>query len=125
MAGEPLTQEEYEELLALGAQNAQLDPKIKMQQEMAQQMRQNVGTPIRHGGASGIVQALGQLAQASVAAKKDRGALADQGLRGQNSARQNQMVMAAILRGQQQPPQAATQPVMPPRQMPYMPDGNT
>jgi len=126
MSGEPLTQEEYQQLLELGAINAKLDPKIKMQQEAAAQLRQNVGVPIRIGGYGGIAQAIGQLAQAGVAKRKDNMTQADQATRGDNATKQNQMIMAAILRGQQQPPPPAQLPSpMPQRPMPYMPDGNT
>lgn len=112
-----LEQEAMRQMLALGEQNAQLDPQIAQQQAMAERLR--VGAPqMRDAGrlvkAPHWLELLGNMAQNGVAMKKDKKVASLQRERGANTALQNQMFMAQLLRQQQgqQPQQEIAGPGM-------------
>jgi hypothetical protein len=116
---DPMLEEEaMRQMLALGAQNAQIDPQIAQQQAMADRLR--VGAPeMRHAGrlvkAPHWLELLGNMAQNGVAMSKDKKVMGLQREKGANTDLQNQMFMAHLLRQQQaarQQPQEIAGPGM-------------
>lgn len=98
---EPLTPEEYQKLLEIGAQNAQISPRIKMQQEQAKRLRASGGARVGMGGIGGLAQGISQALQLHKAGQLESAGQKDEATMAGNSSQQNNMIMQAILRGSQ------------------------
>jgi hypothetical protein len=98
---EPLTPEEYQKLLEIGAQNAKISPRIKMQQEQAKRLRASGGRQVAIGGIGGLAQGISQGLQMYKAGQLDKASQAGETTAADNSSQQNNMIMQAILRGSQ------------------------
>lgn len=98
---EPLTPEEYQKLLEIGAQNAQISPRIKMQQEQAKRLRTSGGARVGMGGIGGLAQGISQALQLHKAGQLESAGQKDESTMAGNSSQQNNMIMQAILRGSQ------------------------
>jgi len=104
-----LTPEQYQQLLDMGMDNAQIEAAMEAQKAQANVLRGRGEMP--QGAMAGRVfvppslfQYAGAMANQKVAGDKDRAAAAQQSAMGKNTSAQNQMVMRAIL-GQGQPMQ--------------------
>ena len=111
-----LTPEDYELLLSLGGQNAQDADAIKLILSQAEALRAAGQTPqMRSAGraqmAAHPLEFLGALANQNVARQRENKAGSMQKAMGERTNRQNQMVLASLLRQRQQPqPQPQPQP---------------
>lgn len=106
---EPLTLEQYQELLALGGQNADLDQQMKMQLAQAKMMREGGAPQMREVGRVTVaphwLELVGGLAKQKVAGDIDKQAMMTGQTRQANVNKQNEMIMRGILGGT---PQAST-----------------
>lgn len=97
-----MTPEEYELLIALGGENAQLAEQIKVQQAQADALRQDMPQGQMAGRvyvAPNVLQYAGKLAGDNVARQKQEKAAAYGQTMGANTQQQNRMVMQGILKG--------------------------
>lgn len=108
MENEPLTAEEYQQLLDLGGLNQELANKIRMQMAQAESLRSELPEMRGNGRvqtAPHWLEALGTLAKNKVSNDMQNKALAGQQQMGQNAQSQNNMVLQALLRQPQPQPQ--------------------
>ena len=126
---EPLTLEQYQQLLALGSENEGLDQEIAMQLAQAKSMRDRGAPQLRDAGtfkvAPGAIETLGGIANQGGAAFMDSKAKAGMKARTGNTSAQNNMLLQAILGGAQTqqplggtgllPPTGQGQGLQPPR----------
>lgn len=114
-----MTPEEYELLMSLGGDNAQLEQDMAMQQAMAEQLRQAMPQGQMAGRvyvAPNILQYAGKLAGDKASMIQGNKAREIGRTIGANTQQQNRMVMQGILKGSQ-PPTAPAQ--MPEQANPY------
>lgn len=105
---EPLTQEQYAQLLMLGSQNGEADQLMQQQMAMAKRLRAG-GAPQMNGNsrvqvAPGILELLGGLAKEKVASGYDKSAqdsVKEQTLRKQQ---QHALMLQALMNRQQPDP---------------------
>lgn len=97
-----MTPEDYELLLSLGGENAQLAEEMKMQMLQAEQLRKETpeGRMISgHYVAPSITQFASKMMGDKWAHDKQTAALETSRTAGRNTTQQNQMIMQGILRG--------------------------
>lgn len=115
---EPLTLEQYQQLLALGSENQELDEQIAMQLAQAQAMRSKGAPQMRDAGtfkmAPGALEVLGGIASQGGAALMD--SKASQGMKSKrsNTESQNNMILQAILQGARPTQQPGGTGLLPP-----------
>ena len=111
---EPMSYEEYLQLLQLGGDNADLANAIAQQQQQAEWLRMNAPEMRGNGRvqtAPGFMELLGGLARNKSSFDLQKTVREQQQRQQQQSTHQNQLIMQAILRGQtpQMPKQMDTQ----------------
>jgi hypothetical protein len=115
---EPLTMEQYQQLLALGSENEGLDQEIAMQLAQAKAMRDRGAPQLRDAGtfkmAPGALETLGGIASQGGAAFMDSKAKEGMKSRSNNTSAQNNMLLQAILSGAQQPQPLGGTGLLPP-----------
>jgi hypothetical protein len=115
---QPLTEEEYKQLLALGQQNADLGNQADMQMKQAEILRGNASPQMRSARngiqvAPGWGETLASMAASGVMGHKMNQAQGAQSAQGANSQKQNEMILKALMmqnRPQQQPAGPGFQP---------------
>lgn len=115
-----LTPEEYQQLLALGARNTDLEDQIMMQMQQAKAMQAQAPQSQQYGRVvvpPNMLNLLGGLAMQKSSMDWDRAATASKQQRTQNISAQNSKILEAILRSKQ--PVPSTEPAgsgfMPPK----------
>lgn len=96
-----LTPEEYQKLLALGAENTDLDAQILQQMQQARLMQAQAPQAQQYGRVvvpPNILNLLGSLAQQKSSMDWDKAATASQQQRTRNTSLQNSKILEAILR---------------------------
>lgn len=97
-----MTPEEYELLLSLGGDNAQLEQDMAMQQAMAEQLRQSMPQGQMAGRvyvAPNVLQFAGKLAGDKASTIQGNKARESGRAMGANTQQQNRMIMQGILKG--------------------------
>lgn len=115
----PLTEEEYQQLLQLGAANQEMDPQISQQMAIAEMMRNAPAPQMRNPRgipvAPGWGEALGNIAQQGVGHYAAGQAKTKQEAQAKNQAAQNQMILKALMQQNQPMQQPAGPGFMPPQ----------